>query len=257
MKIARFAAGGRIHTGTVTADGRPVDAAGRDYDPGAVVWLPPVEPLKVVGLAINYADHAAELGKVDLPADLAQHTVAAPVLFMKPPTAMSGHGAPIVYPTGAQFMHYEGELAVVIGRAGRAVRAADALDYVKGYTAANDVTVRDYVNNFYRPPVKAKGFDSFGPLGPWLVTADEFGDPSDVTIRTFVNGDLKQEGNTRALIHTIPAIIAYITQFMTLEENDVILTGTPEGISAIHPGDTVRVVVDRIGALENPVVGET
>jgi 5-oxopent-3-ene-1,2,5-tricarboxylate decarboxylase/2-hydroxyhepta-2,4-diene-1,7-dioate isomerase len=254
MRIARFVANGRIHTGTVAEDGTPLDASGHAYAAHEVTWLPPVEPPKVIGLALNYADHAAELNKVDLPDELAKPQ--APALFFKPRTALTGNGAPIVYPTGANYMHYEGELAVVIGRSGRKVRQGDAMEYVKGYTIANDVTVRDFVQNFYRPPVKAKGFDSFGPLGPWMVTADAFGDPTNVTIRTFVNNELRQEGNTRNLIHTIPAIIEYIAAFMTLEENDVLLTGTPEGISAIHPGDIVRIEVDGIGALENPVVAE-
>lgn len=254
MRIARFVAAGRIHTGTVTDGGMPVDAAGRSYAADAVTWLPPVVPPKVVGLALNFADHAAELNKVDLPDELAAPPV--PALFFKPLTSLTGHHAPIVYPTGAQYMHYEGELAVVIGRSGRKVRQGDAMDYVKGYTIANDVTVRDFVQNFYRPPVKAKGFDSFGPLGPWMVTADELGDPTNVTIRTFVNNELRQQGNTHNLIHTIPAIIEYISAFMTLEENDVLLTGTPQGISAIHPGDIVRIEIDRIGALENRVVAD-
>lgn len=255
MKIARFVAGGRIHVGTVTDDGRPVDPAGHVHAADAVTWLPPIVPPKVIGLALNYADHAAELNKVDLPDELAKPAV--PALFFKPLTSLTGNGTPIVYPTGAKYMHYEGELAVVLGRSGRKIKRADAMDYIKGYTIANDVTVRDFVQNFYRPPVKAKGFDTFGPLGPWMVTADEFGDPTNVTIRTFVNGELRQQGNTHNLIHTIPAIIEYISEFLTLEENDVLLTGTPEGISAIHPGDTVRIIVDRIGALENRVVAET
>jgi len=255
VRIARFVANGRIHTGTVNDDGMPVDAEGRAYVRDAVTWLPPVVPSKVIGLALNYRDHAAELNKVDLPDALARN-LDVPALFFKPTTALTGTGAPIVYSTGAEYMHYEGELAVVIGRSGRKVRQANAMDYVKGYTAANDVTVRDFVQSFYRPPVKAKGFDSFGPLGPWMVTADAFGDPTNVTIRTFVNGELKQEGNTRDLIHSIPAIIEYITAFMTLEENDVLLTGTPQGIAAIRPGDTVRVEVERIGALENHVIAE-
>lgn len=254
MRIARFVSHGRIHTGTVTDDGRPIDPEGHVLAAAAVTWLPPVIPPKVVGLALNFADHAAELNKVDLPDELAAPPV--PALFFKPLTSLIGHRAPIVYPTGAQYMHYEAELAVVLGRSGRKIRQGDAMDYVKGYTCANDVTVRDFVQNFYRPPVKAKGFDSFGPLGPWMVTADAFGDPTNVSLRTFVNGELRQQGNTRDLIHSIPAIIEYISEFMTLEENDVLLTGTPQGISAIYPGDHVRVEIDRIGALENPVVAE-
>lgn len=254
MRIARFVIDGRLQTGTVTDDGCPVDTQGRVLAADAVTWLPPVTPPKVVGLALNYADHAAELNKVDLPDELA--TPPVPALFFKPLTSLIGARAPIVYPTGAQYMHYEAELAVVLGRSGRKIRQGDAMEYVKGYTIANDVTVRDFVNNFYRPPVKAKGFDTFGPLGPWMVTAEAFGDPTNVELRTFVNGELRQQGNTRNLIYSIPAIIEYVSAFMTLEENDVLLTGTPKGISAIHPGDVVRIEIDQIGALENPVVAE-
>lgn len=254
MRIARFVANGRIHTGTVTDDGRPVDAQGHTHAADSIIWLPPVLPPKAVGLALNYADHAAELNKVDLPDELAAPPV--PALFFKPRTSLIGHCAPIVYPTGAQYMHYEGELAVVLGRSGRKIRQGDAMDYVKGYTIANDVTVRDFVQNFYRPPVKAKGFDTFGPLGPWMVTADACGDPTNIGIKTYVNDELRQQGNTRDLIYSIPAIIEYISEFMTLEEDDVLLTGTPQGISAIHPGDVVRIEIDRIGALINPVVAE-
>jgi 5-oxopent-3-ene-1,2,5-tricarboxylate decarboxylase/2-hydroxyhepta-2,4-diene-1,7-dioate isomerase len=254
VRVARFIIDGRVQTGSVTDDGRPIDTHGKVHDPDAVTWLPPVVPPKVMGLALNYADHAAELNKVDLPDELAAPPV--PALFFKPLTSLTGHRAPIIYPTGAQYMHYEGELAVVLGRSGRKIRHGDAMAYVKGYTLANDVTVRDFVQNFYRPPVKAKGFDSFGPLGPWMVTADAFGDPANVTVRTFVNGELRQEGNTQFFIHSIPAIIEYISEFMTLEENDVFLTGTPKGISPIHPGDHIRIEIGGIGALENSVVAE-
>jgi 5-oxopent-3-ene-1,2,5-tricarboxylate decarboxylase / 2-hydroxyhepta-2,4-diene-1,7-dioate isomerase len=159
-------------------------------------------------------------------------------------------------PPNIEYMHYEVELAVVIGRRGRRVKAGDAHDYVKGYTIANDVTIRDFVQNLYRPPVKAKGFDTFTPLGPWMIDRDDLPDPGNVALRTLVNGELRQEGNTRDFVHDIPAIIEFITDFMTLEADDVILTGTPEGLSHIYPGDQLRLEVDGIGALENPVVGE-
>lgn len=125
-----------------------------------------------------------------------------------------------------------------------------------GYTIGNDVTVRDFVTNFYRPPVKAKGFDTFGPLGPYIVTADELADVSHLAVRTFVNGELRQEGNTRDFIYAIPDLIEYITAFMTLEPWDMIWTGTPKGISPIKPGDHLRLEIEGIGALENDVVEE-
>lgn len=247
MKRARFLAAGRYHEGT-WRDGVLVDEAGREHRPDAVVWLPPVMPPKIIGLALNYADHAAELG-LDKPTD--------PVLFLKPPSSLVGHGAPVVYPDGAQYMHYENELAVVIGQRCRRVPAERALGVVRGYTIANDVTVRDYVHpTLYRPAVKGKGFDTFGPLGPWVVE-DELADPAALTLRTYVNGDLRQQGHTRDLIYSVPELIEYISFFMTLEPGDLILTGTPEGISHVHPGDVMRLEIDGIGALENPVVAET
>lgn len=254
MKLIRFKHEGETYSGSYE-DGRVI-SDGKAYNAAEITWLPPVVPHKIIGLALNYADHAAELNKVDLSDELAATAKKQPALFFKPITSLIGQGGAVVYPTGAQYMHYEGELAVVLGPGGRKIKAADAMAHVKGYTIANDVTVRDFVQNFYRPPVKAKGFDTFGPLGPWLVTADELPDPTNLTLRTFVNGELRQEGNTRDLIYTIPMLIEYISDFMTLEPNDVILTGTPKGISAVHPGDVVRVEIDGIGALENQIVAE-
>ncbi|MBX6343086.1 MAG: fumarylacetoacetate hydrolase family protein, partial [Thermomicrobiaceae bacterium] len=148
-----------------------------------------------------------------------------------------------------------GARGVVIGRRGRMGRAADAYDVVRGYTVANDVTARDFITNYFRPPVKAKGFDTFGPLGPWVVEGEDI-DPEAVELRAYVNGELRQRGNTSMLIHQVPALIEYISDFMTLEPDDVILTGTPEGISFVQPGDVLRVEVEGVGALENPIVAE-
>ncbi len=275
MKHARFLVGGRIHHGTVTDEGYLLDEAGRlrgaIVPPGArnfqtlkplqaqplgqsgnlidnpVTWLPPVAPPKVLGLALNFADHAGELEL---------QTPEVPALFLKPLTSLIGHGQAVVAPPNIEYMHYEAELAVVIGRPARKVKRERAYDYVKGYTVANDVTIRDFVQNLYRPPVKAKGFDTFTPLGPWWIDRDDLPDPDNVTLRTFVNGELRQEGNTRHFIHDIPAIIEYISAFMTLEEDDVILTGTPKGLSHVYPGDVMRVEVAGVGALENPIVAD-
>ncbi|HVX29148.1 MAG TPA: fumarylacetoacetate hydrolase family protein [Nitrolancea sp.] len=245
MRIARFVANGRIHEGEVVED-RVVDEAGRSYPQSEITWLPPVTPTKVVGLVLNYADHAKELG-LDTPTD--------PVLFFKPLTSLIGHGAQIIRPRGAEQLHYEVELGVVIGRRCRKVKAADAFGVIRGYTVGNDVTARDYITNYFRPPVKAKGYDTFGPLGPWVVV-DEDIDPDNVELRAYVNGELRQQGHTSNLIHKVGPIIEYISEFMTLEPNDVILTGTPEGISYVQPGDVLKVEAVGIGALENPVVGE-
>ncbi|MCX2728603.1 fumarylacetoacetate hydrolase family protein [Thermomicrobium sp. 4228-Ro] len=245
MRTARFIAEGRLHIGTVH-ESCLVDEAGRCYPFEAVTWLPPVEPRKIIGVVLNYAEHAQELG-MEVP--------TAPVLFFKPTTALIGHRAPIVYPTGVQSLHYEVELAVVIGKRCRKVARERAFEVVRGYTVANDVTARDFITNYFRPPVKAKGFDTFCPLGPWLVDAGDI-DPDNVTLRAYVNGELRQEGHTSRLIYKVADLIAYISEFMTLEPDDVIMTGTPEGISFVKLGDVVRVEVEGIGGLENQIVAE-
>lgn len=247
MKRARFCAGGVCHEGVLGPEGQLLDESGRPHHPDSVVWLPPVQPGKVIGLVLNFAEHAAELG-------LAQPE--EPVLFLKPPNSWIGHRGQVVYPSGAQYLHYEIELGLVIGRRARKVRREEALAYIKGYTIANDVTVRDYITNYFRPPVKAKGWDTFGPIGPYLVDRDDLPDPDAVEMRVYVNGELRQRGNTREMIRSCAELVAYISRFMTLEENDIILTGTPKGLSHVHPGDVMRLEIDGIGALENPVVAE-
>ncbi|HEU5327499.1 MAG TPA: fumarylacetoacetate hydrolase family protein [Thermomicrobiales bacterium] len=247
MKHARFLAGGRIQHGAVSDDGTLLDAAGRRVHEEGLVWLPPVAPPKVIGLALNFADHAAELEL---------KTPEAPALFLKPLTSLTGHKSPVIAPPNIEYMHYEVELVVVIGSGGRRITRDNAYEHVKGYTIGNDVTIRDFVGNLYRPPVKAKGFDTFTPLGPWMIDRDDLPNPNDVTLRAYVNGELRQEGNTRNFVNDIPALIEYISDFMTLEEDDLIFTGTPKGLSHIYPGDTMRLEIEGIGALENPVVAE-
>jgi 5-oxopent-3-ene-1,2,5-tricarboxylate decarboxylase/2-hydroxyhepta-2,4-diene-1,7-dioate isomerase len=247
VKRARFIAGGRALEGRLEG-GALVDHAGEAHDPESVTWLLPVTPGKVLGLALNYADHADEL-ELKRPEE--------PALFWKPNTSLLPHKGTVIYPQGARYMHYEVELAVIIGRNARRVREQDAYDYVGGYTIANDLVVRDFVTNTFRPPIRGKGWDTFGPLGPFYVTADEVDNPDDLVLRAFVNGDKRQEGNTRDMIFKIPEIIAYVSRFMTLEAGDVILTGTPKGISHVRPGDTMRLEVEGLGALENEVALET
>lgn len=246
MKRARFFAAGRYHEGYLAEPGVLVDEAGRPHREDAVSFLPPVEPRKVIGLALNYADHAAELS-LSVPDE--------PALFFKPPNTWVGHRAPVVVPAGAGFVHYEIELAVVIGRRCRRVAPERAYDVVGGYTIANDVTVRDFITNVYRPPVKAKGWDTFCPLGPYLVEG-EIADPHALGMRVYVNGELRQQGHTSQMLRRVPELVAYLSEFMTLEPGDVILTGTPKGISPVRPGDVMRLEIDGLGALENPVVEE-
>ena len=193
-------------------EGSSIGPGGTSYDGKTVQWLPPVSPSKIVGLALNYGDHAAELG-LKITED--------PILFLKPSSSLVGNGGDIIYPTGAKYMHYEGEVAVVIGKTARKVTRENAIEHVRGFTIANDVTVRDFITNLFRPPVKAKGFDTFCPLGPYITTSDEIADCGNLEIKTRVNGEIKQEGNTKNLLHSVPKLIEYITDFMTLEPDDV------------------------------------
>ena len=243
MKLARFAYNGQIHEAVYKNDQLWVGTVA--YDPDDVMWLPPVDArgCTAVGVALGYADHAAEL-KLDVP--------EYPLLFHKLPNTFIGHKANVIRPD-VEYMHYEGELVVVMGQNCRKSSPNDALNYVYGYTIGNECTVRDFVGNYYRPPVKAKGFDTFGPMGPVLVTADEI-DPTNTEIRTYVNGELKQQGNTRHLRHSVAQLIAYISEFKTLQRGDIIYTGTPEGISHVYAGDVMRVEIDGIGVLENEVI---
>ena len=220
---------------------------GNIYDPNKVAWLPPASPTKIIGLVLNYSDHANELGLA---------TASEPVLLFKPNSTLLGHLGNIIYPMGATYMHYEAELVVVIGRECRRVKASAANKCIKGYTIGNDVTVRDFITNTFRPPIKAKGFDTFLPLGPCVVTLDELNDVSNLNLTTKVNGELRQQGNTKNLMHSVPELIEYISDFMTLEEDDLIMTGTPKGISPIKPGDEVEISIDNIGTLKNMVIAE-
>jgi len=246
LRNARFVSSGRIVHGWEERN-ELVGPGGTRYSKEKISWLPPIVPSKIVGLALNYADHAEEL-KLE--------TSEEPVLFLKPPSSLVGNGGDIISPKGAKFLHYEGEVAVIIERTARKVKASKAMEFVRGFTIANDVTLRDFITNMYRPPVKAKGFDTFCPLGPCIVTKDEVPDVNNLQITTHVNREVKQQGNTKNLLHSIPELIEFITGFMTLEVDDIILTGTPKGISPLHPGDQVEVSVDSLGTLSNSVIEE-
>ena len=202
--------------------------------------LPPVRPSKIVCVGRNYAAHAAEHG-ADVPPE--------PMLFLKPPSALIGAGAAIELPPSSAQVEHEVELAVVIGRRARDVRKDEALDYVLGYTCANDVSARDFQRKDGQWG-RAKGFDTFCPLGPWIVTDL---DPADLALRAWVNDELRQESRTSRMVFDVPTLIVFISGIMTLEPGDVILTGTPEGVGPLHAGDTVRVEVEGIGTLSNPV----
>jgi 2-keto-4-pentenoate hydratase/2-oxohepta-3-ene-1,7-dioic acid hydratase in catechol pathway len=212
------------------------------YKLSEVRLLAPVIPRsKVVGIGRNYAAHAAEMGG-DVPAE--------PLMFMKPNTSVVGPDDPVFYPSQTKDLHYEGELAVVIGRICRDVAPDRVAEVVYGYTIGNDVTARDLQRGDVQF-TRAKGFDSFCPLGPWIETEL---DTSDLRVQTHLNGDLKQDGSTKDMIFDVAALVSYVSSVMTLLPGDVILTGTPEGVGPMNPGDEVDVTIDGIGTLTNKVV---
>jgi 2-keto-4-pentenoate hydratase/2-oxohepta-3-ene-1,7-dioic acid hydratase in catechol pathway len=207
--------------------------------------LAPVVPSKIVCVGRNYRDHAAELGG-DVPTE--------PLLFLKPSTAVIGPGEPIRYPTGAtNEVHHEAELAVVIGGLLRDATTEQAAGGIYGFTAANDVTARDLQREDGQW-TRAKGFDSFCPLGPAISTEI---DPADTSIRCYVDDELRQDGTTADMVFDVPTLVGYISRIMTLLPGDVVLTGTPAGVGPIEPGQVVRVEIDGIGRLENPVIHRT
>lgn len=246
MKRARVAYGGAVHE-AVEENGRVRLADGRLLDEDEVVWLPPVQPRTVFALALNYADHASEL---------AFQAPTEPLVFLKGPNTLIGHRAITRRPADVTFMHYECELAVVLGRPAYKVRKEEAWEYVWGYSVANDYTVRDYLENYYRPNLRVKNRDGCTPIGPWLVERDDVPDPMNLTLRTYVNGRLTQEGNTKDMIFSIPELIEYLSSFMTLDRGDIILTGTPKGAVDTRVGDEVVTEIEGIGRLVNTVAGE-
>jgi 2-keto-4-pentenoate hydratase/2-oxohepta-3-ene-1,7-dioic acid hydratase in catechol pathway len=210
-------------------------------------------PEKVICIGLNYRDHAIET-KAPIP--------EVPTVFTKYANTLIGDGEPIVIPRVTQQVDYEAELAFVIGRRGRYISEAEATHYIAGYTIFNDISARDYQMRTSQWTI-GKTFDTFGPLGPALVTADEIPDPGALAIRLSINGDVLQDSNTSQLIFPIPRLVAYLSEVMTLEPGDVIATGTPSGVGFtrqpprfLRPQETVRVEIEKVGVLENPVVAE-
>lgn len=235
---------GWLHEGLVgPLDGSPFEGYRRLEASIAleqVRLLTPVLPQKIICVGRNYADHAREQD-AEIP--------EIPLLFLKPPSSIIAHQAPIYLPPQSQQVDHEAELAVVIGRTCRWVSSETALSFVFGYTIANDVTARDLQRKDGQW-TRAKGFDSFCPLGPWIET--DF-DPADALITCRVNEELRQMSSTREMIFTISQLIAFISSIMTLEPGDLILTGTPAGVGPLQPGDMVDISIEGIGSLRNPV----
>jgi 2-keto-4-pentenoate hydratase/2-oxohepta-3-ene-1,7-dioic acid hydratase in catechol pathway len=207
--------------------------------------LPPVMPSKLIAIGLNYQDHIAQ----DAPGF---ETPTNPIIFLKPPSALTGHNTNIVLPPGVERVDAEAELAIVIGRQARHVKAADAWDVILGLTPSNDVSARDYQFKDGQWS-RAKGFDTFAPLGPAIVT-DIRADDLAITCR--VNGEVKQQSSTRHLIFDIPYLIEFISGVMTLNPGDVIMTGTPAGPPRLEPGDVCEVEIEGLGVLRNAVVAE-
>ncbi|HEX5938162.1 MAG TPA: fumarylacetoacetate hydrolase family protein [Actinomycetota bacterium] len=253
MRLVRFRHGDRIATGAVDRGSDEVRVLKGTFfeDPlptGEAValddvhLLAPVLPSKLVCVGRNYAAHAAEFG-MKVPEE--------PLLFLKPSTAVIGPRDPIQLLPISRRIDYEGELAVVIGRLARDVRAEDAFKYILGYTCGNDVTLRD-LQKTDDQWARAKGFDGSAPLGPWIETEI---DPNDVVVRTRLNGEVRQQASTADLVFGVATLIEYTTTFMTLLPGDVLLTGTPEGVGPLAAGDVVEVEVEGVGTLRNEVRG--
>ncbi|AKU91770.1 fumarylacetoacetate hydrolase family protein [Vulgatibacter incomptus] len=251
-RIVRFDEGGALHYGRVR-DGNEVEvltaapwsggvSAGRRTQLGGLELVAPCEPTKVVCVGRNYAAHAKELGNA-LPQE--------PLIFLKPASSVIGPEACIILPAVSSDVQHEAELALVIGKRCRAVSAEDAPSYVAGFTCLNDVTARD-IQRSETQFTRAKGFDTFCPIGPWIV--EGWSDPSNLGVRCLVDGEVRQDGNTGDMVFGPAELLSFISHVMTLEPGDVIATGTPAGVARLTAGQRVEVVIDGIGALANPVV---
>ena len=256
MRIARFTTGDGAAFGVVDGDDdltvrridghpfAPFEVVGDPVPLAQVRLLAPVLPSKVVAIGRNYAEHVREM---DAGASLDE----PPVVFLKPSTSVIGPGDAVQYPVGvSEEVHYEGELAIVIARLCREVPPERVRDVVLGFACANDVTARD-LQKIEKQWGRAKGFDTFCPLGPWVCTDI---DPSDLAVTTTVNGDLRQAGRTSQMLRGVDELVAHVSQAMTLLPGDVILTGTPVGVGPLSVGDEVSVTIEEIGTLTNTVV---
>jgi 2-keto-4-pentenoate hydratase/2-oxohepta-3-ene-1,7-dioic acid hydratase in catechol pathway len=253
MRLVRFTLAGRSGYGKLDGEriyplwNTPFDGiieTGETLSLSEVSLLAPCEPTKIVALGLNYRDHAQEFGR-QVPDE--------PLIFLKPSTSVIGPDDEIVYPRMSRRVDYEAELAVVIGQTARKVPEEMALDYVLGYMCFNDVTARDLQKKdglFTR----AKGFDTFAAMGPWIET--EIADPDNLTVEAYLNGERKQYSNTSNMVFGVRRLISFISQVMTLLPGDVIATGTPAGVGPMRPGDEVEVRVEGVGVLRNRVVSE-
>lgn len=251
MKIIRFFYQGQTDYGILAGDDVQILAAppyaglqktDQSLPLAEVKLLAPCEPSKIIALGLNYRDHAQEM-RMALPEE--------PLIFMKPSTCVIGPGEAIVYPPQSRRVDYEAELAVVMGRRAYKVPEAEANNYILGYTCCNDVTARDLQKQDGQF-TRAKSFDTFGPLGPWVET--QLDDPGNVTVEAFVNGQRRQHSHTGNLVFGVAFLVSFISHIMTLLPGDVISTGTPSGVGPLQPGDVVEIRLGSIGPLRNPVI---
>ena len=247
MKHARISYQGVVHEAP-ERDGKLLLPDGQSLSFDAVAWLPPLAPTPrprtIFALGLNYADHAKEL-EFKAPEE--------PLVFLKGESALTGHLQFTKRPAGVEFMHYECELTVIVGKTARNVKRADAYDFVGGYTVANDYAIRDYLENWYRPNLRVKNRDATTPIGPWYVDAADVPNPMALALQTTVNGKVTQSGNTRDMIFDVPFLIEFFSSFMTLQPGDLILTGTPDGVVDCRPGDVIVTEIEGIGALVNTI----
>ncbi len=247
MKHARVMHDGVVHSAT-ERDGQLLLDNGQLVAEDAVSWLPPLAPVPrprtILALGLNYADHAKEL-EFKAPEE--------PLVFIKGESTLTGHRQLTRRPAGVQFMHYECELTIVVGRTAKNVKRDNARDFIAGYTIANDYAIRDYLENWYRPNLRVKNRDTCTPLGPWLADAADIADPMALALQTTVNGNITQSGNTRDMIFGVDFLIEYFSSFMTLQPGDLILTGTPDGVVDCRPGDVVVTSIEGLGDLINTI----
>lgn len=212
-----------------------------------VEWLAPAQG-SMFALGLNYADHAREL---------AFEPPKQPLIFIKAPNTYTGHNQHTWRPDDVEYMHYECELVAVIGKTAKNVKREDALDYIAGYTLCNDYAIRDYLENYYRPNLRVKNRQSTTPVGPYIIDQSKVPTPNNLSLKTWVNGELRQQGTTADMIFDVPFLVEYISAFMTLQPGDMIATGTPEGLSDVRPGDEVLVEIEGVGQLRNFIVSES
>ncbi|MDV7477738.1 fumarylacetoacetate hydrolase family protein [Acinetobacter baumannii] len=247
MKTAKIKYEGQIFDVQVNDDLNVKLPSGQTLKEEQVEWLPPANGT-MFALGLNYADHAREL---------AFEPPKEPLIFIKANNTYIGHNKQTWRPDHVEYMHYECELVAVIGKTAKNVKRENALEYVQGYTLCNDYAIRDYLENYYRPNLRVKNRQATTPVGPYIIDRAQVPEPNNLVLKTWVNGELRQEGTTADMIFNVPFLIEYISSFMTLQPGDMIATGTPEGLSDVVPGDEVVVEIEGIGKLRNYIVSET